>query len=539
MSPTRSAGVLLPLPSLPGPAHCGDLGAGARRFVDWLADHGIGLWQLLPLHPTDAAFGYSPYAAQSVFAGDECYVAAAEIAETLTGSWDERAATAATEREVPSSPTATQQGIGRGESSGSETEDDHEPEARIDYAAAKRARAQALDGAFAGLGAVAKTRFAVWRERQGPWLDRYASWRALADREGSIHWPDWPTDVATPDPAAVDRVAFGQYVFAEQWRRLREYARSRGVQLFGDLPIYPQLDSADTWADRHLFKLGDDGLPTQVAGVPPDYFSADGQLWGNPVYDWQAMAAEGFAWWVARLTHAFEQYDLVRVDHFIGLVRAYEVPAHATTARAGAYADVPTEALFAALARRLPAAALIAEDLGAEHAAVALFMHRWRLPGMRVLQFGFGGDADAPHLPHNFPADTVAYTGTHDNNTVLGWYRDDLDAAGRQHLARYLGTRPAAQSVPAAALRLVLASAAALAVAPAQDILGLGSEARFNTPGTGSGNWVWRARPAVLYRPGPWAEFASLCEVYGRAPRRSAPSEAPPDADELPEALPA
>ena len=484
----RQTGVLCPLSALPGTGPIGDLGAPARRWVDQLARHGVDVWQLLPLHPTSAAFGNSPYSASSVFAGDERYVA--------VGGW------------------------------GSAEAREFEGSGVVDYAAAAAFKRAAIDALWAGRPARLLAEFEFWRQ-PNLWVDDYALWRVLADERGTDEWTSWPRELRAPDTAAVAafakthrerirRVAFGQFLFARQFANLRDYAAARGVQLLGDLPIYPHLDSADVWAHRGVFRLdADSGRPTVVAGVPPDYFSADGQLWGNPVYDWDALAAADFAWWRERLRYACHQYGRVRIDHFIGLARAYEVPAGNADARGGSYRDVPTDAFLRALARDLPGLPLVAEDLGAEHPATALALERWDLPGMRVLQFGFGGASDNPHLPHNYPANCVAYTGTHDNDTARGWYAGGASAAEREHLRRYCG-RPLATGAEAAEalLRLLLASPAALRIAPVQDVLGLGSEARVNTPGTARGNWGWRAGAAELLEAGAWERFARLAATY-------------------------
>ncbi len=482
----RQSGVLCPLSALPGADYCGDLGAGARRFVDWLARHGVRVWQLLPLHPTDAAFGNSPYSAQSVFAGDERYISFAELGNLAAEA-------------------------GSGE--------------RVDYPAALEQRKLAIDHVWQSLSGQLQAEFLFWR-KQNKWVETYAAWRALADEQGGIAWTNWPAELrdagdaieetATNRKAVIDRIAFGQFLFARQWTALRAYAQARGVALMGDLPIYPHLDSADVWGNRAVFKLDATGHPTSVAGVPPDYFSEDGQLWGNPVYDWGYLRQNSFYWWRERLRHACAQYSQVRIDHFIGLVRAYEVAAGASDARAGEYAEVPTEALLQTLATALPGLPLIAEDLGAEHAGVALALARWQLPGMRVLQFGFGGDPSNPHLPHNFPRNAVAYSGTHDNDTSAGWWQTAGEEE-RRYFQAYCGLAGEARVDAAdAMLRLLLASPALLAVAPVQDVLKLGADARINTPGTTTGNWVWRIRAEDLYKEAPWADFGEMVRVYGR-----------------------
>ncbi len=487
----RSAGVLLPVSSLPDAPYCGDLGEGARRFITWLADHGFNTWQLLPLHPTEEAFGYSPYAAQSAFAGDEVYVSVPDL---------------------PLTASQLSQVLPKG----------RQVKRTVDYASAKTYRARAIDLAFASISPNEKQDFEAWRKTQD-WVEDYATWRVTADEQGSIHWPAWPEEHRSGKRRrgiAVDRVVYGQFCFARQWQLLQRTATELGVSLFGDLPIYPHLDSADVWAHQEIFKLTKAGTPRRVAGVPPDYFSADGQLWGNPVYDWGKLRKSGFDWWVRRIGFALQAYDLLRLDHFIGLVRAYEIKASAKTAKRGTYTSVPVDDLFEALQTAHGKLAIIAEDLGAEHPEVLEAMRKWSLPGMRVLQFAFGGGADNPHLPHNYLPQSVAYTGTHDNNTFRGWYEADAAKADRKHLQRYAATgKPKESKVHRIANRLVLASSSHLAVIPAQDILGMGAEARSNTPGTTERNWAWRVKAKTLYAAKPWAKVSDLLQVYGRDAR--------------------
>ncbi len=497
MLPTRETGILLPVSALPGPAYCGDLGPAARRFVDHLAAHGVGIWQLLPMQPTDEGLGNSPYSAQSVFAGDERYISVEAMIEE---GW------------LPSEVHLY---------------GDRSTDGRVDYSAALLARQSAVDEVWTGRGPGLRRDFERWRA-SAPWVEAYATWRAIADARGDIHWTNWPEELRSSGGPAVERfaaehtelverIAFGQFAYAHQWGALRAYAAERGVRLLGDVPIYPHLDSADVWAAPEVFKLDAGGAPRKVAGVPPDYFSADGQLWGNPVYDWAYLERADFDWWVARLRYAFAQFDLVRVDHFIGLVRAYEVDGDATHARDGDYVSVPTEGLFRTLARKLGTLPIIAEDLGVQLPAVELFMRRWELPGMKVLLFAFGGGVDNPYLPFRIPDHSVAYTGTHDNNTVLGWWRDDASAEERAHLEAYVGRSKLTDAEAlAAVLRFTLGSAARLAVVPVQDVLGLGSEARINTPGTTERNWTWRIDEKTLYEAKHWEEFAELRRLFGR-----------------------
>lgn len=433
----RLAGVLLHPSSLPGGIDGTGLGDDARRFVDLLAASGIGLWQMLPVNPVNQHG--SPYQSCSVFAAD---------ARLITG-------------------------IGS-------------PRERV-----QTARAQS-----GGNGDV----YARFRVAQSAWLDDYAVYRAVKDDCDGAPWWSWPPALRDRDTGrldafvaarrhGVDHYRYEQFLFHQQWRQLRSYASARRVRLLGDVPIFPALDSADVWAHRSLFRLAPDGRPTVVAGVPPDYFSATGQRWGNPVYDWDAIAATDFRWWSDRIRNQLERFDLLRLDHFRGFDATWEIPAEARTAVEGAWRPVPGRALFAALARECGALPFVAEDLGVITPAVEALRRELGLPGMRVLQFAFDGDVRNPYLPHNHEPDALVCTGTHDNDTTLGWFQA-LDDSTRARVLDYLG-RPA-EPMPWPLVRAAFASVARLAVVPMQDLLGLGSEARMNTPGTRAGNWSWR-----------------------------------------------
>jgi 4-alpha-glucanotransferase len=445
----RRAGVLLHLSSLigaPGRNAGGALGAAAYRFVDWLADAGFSVWQLLPLGPTGA--DGSPYWARSDQAGNPAFIEPA--------------------------------GINQSE----------------------------LDE-FAG--------------RNAHWLDDYALFEAIGRSQGGAAWWQWPVELRDREAAALKRarrkfadalqnVRREQFLFDRQWNSLRGYAQQRGVRLFGDLPIYVAPDSVTTWVQRAQFQLGADGQPTAVSGVPPDYFSADGQLWGNPLYDWERMRHENFAFWRARFASQLERFDIVRIDHFRGLAAYWAVPFGSPNARHGEWRGAPGREMLQAVADEQHALPLVAEDLGVITPDVEALRRHFVLPGMRVLQFGFDGDATNPHLLHNIERDSVVYTGTHDNDTTLGWYRT-LGDHTRERLQRYLGG--ASQNMPWALNRAALVSVGQLAVLPLQDLLGLSSEARLNTPGTVSGNWGWRVQAQSLTHE--LAQRArDLNDIYGR-----------------------
>ncbi|HET7682109.1 MAG TPA: 4-alpha-glucanotransferase [Marmoricola sp.] len=459
----RRAGVLMHVTSLPpasGTTAHGDLGPAAQRFVDFLADAGFSVWQVLPLVPPHEGDG-SPYNALSAMA---C------------------------------SPAL----IDRGDAAALE-----DPDTLDD------------DG---------KARFKRWCAAQEEWLAPYVEFVALRELHDGAPWHTWPAPLRDREPAAVAEALEGQggrleelrleqWVFATQWASLRSHAASRGVLLFGDLPIFVSLDSADVWASRHLFELDADGRPTTVTGCPPDYFAADGQRWNNPHYDWAAMAADDYAWWRRRIARQRELFDLVRIDHFRGFEAAWHVAADAPTARDGWWAPGPGPEILTALVDSAGPGTLVAEDLGVITPEVDALRKRFDLPGMKVLQFAFDGDPENPYLPAQHGTRSVVYTGTHDNDTTLGWWEhadDETRAVVRAHLA------DPDEEMPWALVRLALASTARLAVVPAQDLLALPGSSRMNTPGTDEGNWSWQA-PAGAFDDALAERLRQLVEGAGRA----------------------
>ncbi|PAP74994.1 4-alpha-glucanotransferase [Rubrivirga marina] len=497
----RSSGLLLHVTSLPSRYGIGDLGDGADRFVRFLAQAGQRVWQVLPLVPT--GLGDSPYASPSTFALNPLLVSPDRlVADGLL--------TADDLEDVPAFP-----------------------EDQVDFAAVASFKDALIAAVFDRFRADEAHRlrpaFDAFVAREVAWLDDYALFVALKDVSDGAAWADWPAPLARRDPdalaaarhdhaEAVDRVRFVQFVLDRQWAAVRARCREAGVEVLGDLPIYVALDSADVWADRDLFDLDADGRPTAVAGVPPDYFSETGQLWGNPLYRWDRMRERDYAWWRRRLRRTLDLVDRVRLDHFRGFEAYWSVPASEETAVDGRWVDGPRDALFEALAdevgRPLP---IVAEDLGLITDEVRELMARFDLPGMAVLQFAFGGDPDNPYLPHHHRRHLVAYTGTHDNDTTAGWWAS-ASPDEREFAGRYLGLDVSTEEVHRAALRSAWASVADLAVAPMQDVLGLGSEARMNTPGEGAGNWGWRMTDAQLAEaPSRW--LRSLTATYGRLPK--------------------
>ena len=467
----RRSGVLLHPTALPGRLGTGTLGGDARAFVDWLQRANQSLWQMLPITPVD---GYGcPYSSPSAFAGNPLLLSLDDlVTDGLLAPDDSTIADLAMVHD--SNPGRV----------------DFDAQHRLRIAAVRRAARNVLGRGDAGYRGFAA-------EHAG-WLDPWADWAAA--RGGKATSPD------------VERAV--QYLFDVQWSRLRTYARERGVALVGDLPIFVRGDSADVASSPHLFRLDDDGRPLAVAGVPPAPFSPDGQLWGNPLYDWAAHAAEGWAWWKERVRSLLRRVDLVRVDHFRGFAACWEVPADAATAAEGRWVPGSGRALFDALADEFGELPFIAEDLGVITDDVVELRDGLGLPGMRILQFGFDGNPDPPYLPHNYVPGCVVYSGTHDNDTTAGWYASSDDKTKdvfRRYVARD-GSDPAGDL-----LRLALASVAETAIVPLQDVLRLGGDARFNAPGTvGERNWTWRLLNGQL-TDGHADELGAMTRMFGRA----------------------
>ena len=504
---TRGSGILLHATSLPGPHGSGDLGEQARSFIDFLAEAEQSYWQLLPVGPT--GYGNSPYSAQSAFAGNPLLIALPPL--VAAGYLPEAALARAPE-------------LSR---------------ARVDYAEVERFRCMCLRRAFEG--ARAEPELAKYRERERAWLEDYALFRALKSRHHEQEWTRWEPALRDREPAALERArgelaqdiayrCFEQWQFARQWQALREHAHARGIALIGDIPIFLAHDSADVWQHRELFQLDAEGMPRVIAGVPPDYFSATGQRWGNPLYDWRKLHATHYAFWVARMQSELSRFDIVRLDHFIGFERYWEIPANESTAVNGRWVQGPSDAVFEAFSSALGRLPLIAEDLGEVTPEVKALRDRWGLPGIRILQFAFGTDPSAhDFLPHNYPNNAVVYTGTHDNDTTVGWFfgqhpdsstRDQAQVEREQRAAlSYLGKEDS-REIHWDMIRACLASVANTAIIPMQDLLGLGSAARMNRPGAHSGNWEWRVDASALTQALA-ARFADLTRTYERSPRRS------------------
>lgn len=480
--------------SLPSRFGIGDLGPAAFTFLEYLASARQSLWQVLPLGPT--GFGDSPYSSPSAFAGNPLLIGFEPlIAEGL----------------LHDSELTALAGL---------------PSDHVDFGQLSPLKRTALELAFHRGADQLADRLTAFRKHHAEWLSDFALFAALQD-DLQTPWTAWPDALRARDADALteartrlsERLAFHefcQYLFFEQWSAVRRRANALGISIVGDIPVFVAHDSADVWAHQRLFKLDGSGNPVVVAGVPPDYFSATGQLWGNPLYDWDAMAADGYAWWISRFRHLLEEVDVVRIDHFRGFEAAWEVPFGETTAVNGQWVAGPGEAVFRAIAAALGTnqAPVVAEDLGLITDAVRELLRATGFPGMKVLQFAFGDGPNNPYLPHNYvDANCVVYTGTHDNDTTRGWYSSlgDQEKASVRH---YLHVDEVTSED---LMRLALASTARIAIIPLQDVLDLGSEARINTPGAAEGNWTWRVREAQL-SPTRAACLAELTTLYGRAP---------------------
>jgi len=497
----RASGLLLHVTSLPGPHGCGDLGPSAHAFADFLRTSGQRWWQTLPLGPPGA--GDSPYSSPSSFAGSRLFISLDRLVD--------EALLEPAETEAPPA-------LGKG---------------RVDFAAARAFRTERLRRAFARFearGDAAGAEFVEFNARHADWLEDWALFAALKDAHRGEPWWLWEPEVRARRDEALSAARgrlegelrfqrFLQFQFERQWQALRAHCHRGGVLLMGDIPIFVARDSADVWAHQELFHLDAEGNPTAVAGVPPDYFSATGQLWGNPLYRWDVLEERGYDWWIARLRHTFERFDSVRLDHFIGFSRYWAVPGGHSTAERGRWRRGPGAAFFQAVFARLGRLPMVAEDLGSLTPQVEALRDRFAIPGMRVLQFCFGTDPGAePLRPHNFGRRLVVYTGTHDNDTTRGWFSEMVGGgegrqAEREVVQRYLATD--GHDIHWQMMRMAWMSVANIAIAPVQDLLGLGAEHRMNRPGTPAGNWSWRLEPGRLDL-GVAQGLRDLTAAYGR-----------------------
>ena len=504
----RASGILLHPTSLPGPFGIGDLGPEAYNFVDFLVAAGQNLWQVLPLGPT--GYGDSPYACYSAFAGNTLLVSPEKLFQDgLLDRSDLK----------NFQPTA-------------------ESLRTVDFGAAHQVKDGLLHRAYERYTKTTDTTlrsaFETFAQEQAHWLEDYALFRALKDAHGGLAWNEWEPSLIRRTSTALERARenlrqqieahmFYQFLFFRQWTALKSYCNERRISIVGDLPIFVAQDSADVWTNPEQFKLDKNGKPLVVAGVPPDYFSSTGQLWGNPLYNWERMQSDGFKWWIARVRATLNVVDIARVDHFRGFAACWEIPGGDTTAERGQWVEAPGRELFTAIRKALGELPIIAEDLGVITPDVVALREEFGFPGMRILQFGFGGDSKNIDLPHNYVRNVVAYTGTHDNDTTVGWFHSVAGEGStrtakqiereRKFCMDYLNTR--GEEIHWDFIRCVLGSVANTAIVPLQDLLGLGTEARMNLPNSMSGNWSWRFHSGALTDTLA-QRLKNLVQLYGR-----------------------
>jgi 4-alpha-glucanotransferase len=502
----RASGVLLHPTSLPGPFGIGDIGPEAYRFADFLVASGQSLWQVLPLGPT--GYGDSPYACYSAFAGNTLLISPEQLVQ---------------ESLLPRSESTPAKPL---------------PAEQVDFGQVHQFKDAILQKAYDAYKRTTDTglrsAFETFAQTYALWLEDYALFRALKDEHEGVAWNEWDLALVLRKPAAIARARellreqieaqkYYQFLFFKQWFALKSYCNDRGIKLVGDIPIFVAHDSADVWTNPEQFKLRENGSPIVVAGVPPDYFSATGQLWGNPLYNWERMIADKFKWWIARVKATLQMVDIVRVDHFRGFAASWEIPGGDETAERGRWVEAPGLELFATIRDALGDLPIIAEDLGVITPDVEKLRDSFGFPGMRILQFAFSSDTKNIDLPHNYHKNVVTYTGTHDNDTTVGWFRSVAGegstrtakqiARERKFCLNYLNTN--GEEIHWDFMRAVLASVANTAVVPLQDLLGLGTEARMNLPNSTEGNWSWRFKQhALTDKIG--TRLKELTELYGR-----------------------
>ncbi len=485
----RKSGILLHPTSLPGELGVGDLGAWAYRFADFLEESGQKIWQVLPLGPT--GFGYSPYQTYSGMAGNPLLISIQSLIEQrLLAPEDLREGSRFSSSEV-----------------------DFEAVIPVKKNLLKKAAA----AFFQKTPEPIHTEFLEFCAEQEAWLTPFAEFAALKEVYSDAPWTQWGLETKPGKQDILDH-QFIQFEFFRQWKALKRYCNERAIEILGDIPIFVAHDSADVWANRELFDLDEKGNPNAVAGVPPDYFSETGQRWGNPLYRWDAMKQTGYRWWIERVKSVMDQADLIRLDHFRGFEKYWRIPAESDTAVGGQWVKGPGDSFFKALKQALGKLPFIAEDLGYITPEVHELRDRWKLPGMRVLQFAFGDlSPDNPNQPHNFIRNCAVYTGTHDNDTSAGWFAAGTEAAARaerEYALRYMGS--SGTDAVWDFIRLALSSVADTAIVPMQDILGLGSEARMNLPATVGNNWRWKMKGDEL-KPRVAARLRGMSRMYGRA----------------------
>jgi 4-alpha-glucanotransferase len=498
MLTVRASGILLHPTSLPGPYGAGDFGSDAYQFLDWLVSVGQTYWQMLPLG--EIGPGNSPYMSSSAFAGNILLI---DLAELASQGW-------LNDEDLKPHP-------------------EFRPD-RINFSLLKPYRIERLRRAakvfFSGRSKISE--YKEFCKSESAWLDDYALFMTLNELQNGCEWSHWPTDLANRKPQALRKVAktyveeigfwkFCQWCFARQWSKLKKYANERGINIIGDVPIFVAYQSADVWVHQELFELDENGRPTVVAGVPPDYFSNTGQLWGNPLYRWDAHESTGYAWWISRMRHALKLFDLVRIDHFRGFAGYWEIPANADTAIHGRWMPGPGAKLFEAFEKAFGELPIIAEDLGMITPDVVELRDRFKLPGMRILQFAFAEDESHHFLPHHYVPNTVAYTGTHDNDTTIGWW-NSATLGEKDFAQKYLGSE--GHQIQWDMIRAISNSEANTVIISMQDALGLPGEHRMNFPGHPVGNWEWRFTWEQV-RPELTQELGKISAEHGRSLQQS------------------
>ena len=502
----RSSGIILHPTSLPGLDGIGDLGPEAYLWVNYLADAGCSHWQVLPLGPT--GYGDSPYQCFSAFAGNPYLVSPTLLLDEKLLSREDLA-------DRPEFPAD-----------------------KVMYGEVIQWKIKLLDRSYAhfkkSTSRSIKKEFQDFVAAESSWLDDFALFMAIKESNGGVSWKDWPSPLRQREAQALEdfesenadsimRHKYRQFLFFRQWNKIHQHAKSKGISIIGDVPIFVAYDSADAWSHTELFFIDKKGQPTVVAGVPPDYFSPTGQLWGNPLYRWDVHKKTGYAWWIQRMQAALKIFDIIRLDHFRGFAGYWEVPYGNPTAEIGKWVKGPGDALFKALEKELGELPIIAEDLGEITPDVFELRDQFSLPGMKILQFAFGSDADDAFLPHNYPVNCVAYSGTHDNDTSLGWYKNAPESEKdlyRRYMAR------SGEDVSWDLIRGVWSSVACMTLAPMQDFLNLDSEFRMNYPGRPSGNWFWRVVPTAL-SPKLQERIFEINFLYSRLPPSKKPERPP------------
>ena len=495
----RRGGILLHITSLPSQYGIGDLGPEAYKFADFLSKSKQSIWQILPLSPIDPEMGNSPYNSSSAFAGNK-YLISPELLlkDGLLNQVD-----------IEQKPTFAPN--------------------KVEYKRTIRYKNELLNRVYDNSkNKVKDEQVELFYSENRQWLDDFALFTACKVHFNNKVWSAWPIEIRDRVPEAIEnlkkelednieREKFFQYLFFKQWYLLKEYCNNLNIRIIGDMSIYLDQDSADVWSKPELFKLGDDKKPEYVSGVPPDYFSKTGQLWGNPVYRWDILKNNGYFWWLQRMEHNLKMYDMVRIDHFRGFVQYWEVAASEKNAMNGHWVDGPGEELFNVIAQRFPDLPIIAEDLGIITPDVLEIKERFCIPGLKVLLFAFGEDLQTnPYAPHNHVKNCLVYTGTHDNNTVRGWFEAEATAGDKTRLEKYLGEQVRVDNVSWKMIMLAMMSVANTAIIPMQDILGLGYEARMNIPSKRSGNWEWQMTGSE-FSPSLEEKLKDLTEIYGRA----------------------